>query len=133
MTDETMTRRERWAAADAARSDARWGMTYAPDPRTATPERLAYEARERGDRWFQIDVPVSYTQGTVNAYDNYTRTHRAPEVDVIGSVEAQGWELAHVAATFVLRGEASMEHLGGAAATASHGEVVALYVFRRKG
>lgn len=58
MSDE-MSRREKWAAADAARAQARWGMSYMPDSRTATPERLAYEARERGDRWFQVDVAIN--------------------------------------------------------------------------
>lgn len=127
-----MTRRERWAAADQARADAKWGMTYLPDPRSASPERLAYEARERGDRWFQIDLPVAYVQGTLNAAQNYTRTYRPEPVDVIGAIEAQGWRLEHVAATFVSRGEDAMGQLGGATAVAYHGEMVGLYVFRRE-
>lgn len=131
MSDE-MTRRERWAAADVARNDARWGMNYVDDQRP-TPEQLAYAAYQRGDRWFQIDVPLFYAQGTTRAYDNYTRTHRQadPAPDVIGPIESQGWILAHVATAFVLRGETGMENIGGAFETANHGELVALYVFRR--
>lgn len=133
MTDD-MTRRERWAAADAARSDARWGMNYS-DPQRATPEQLAHAAYQRGDQWFQIDVPIFYVQGTGRVYDSQTRTHRQPEPvpDMIGPIEAQGWTLQHVSTTFVVRGESTMGHIGGAAETANHGELVALYVFRRQG
>ncbi len=132
MTDE-MSRREKWAAADAARAQARWGMSYMPDSRTATPERLAYEARERGDQWFQIDVAINVVQGAVNAVAGYTQTARAEPVDFIGPIEAQGWALQHVSTTFVMRGQSSMAALGGAAEHAFHGDLVGLYVFRRSG
>jgi hypothetical protein len=38
MADER-PRREKWAAADVARAQARWGMSYMPDASAATPER----------------------------------------------------------------------------------------------
>ena len=129
---EDLTRRERWAAADAARNEARWGISYTSDTRTQTPEQLAHAAYAAGHRWFQLDVPVAYVQGTASGYDSQTRTHRPAEpVDAIGAVEAQGWRLEHVSTAFVPRGERSMGHVGGEVATASHGELVALYVFRR--
>jgi hypothetical protein len=131
MTDD-MSRREKWAAADAARAQARWGMSYLPDPKTATPERLAYEARERGDEWFQIDVAISVVQGAVNAVDGFTQTARSDSADFIGPIEAQGWTLQHVSTTYVIRGQSTMATVGGAAEHAFHGELVGLYVFRRR-
>jgi hypothetical protein len=131
MTDD-MSRREKWAAADAARAQARWGMSYLPDPRSATPERLAYEARERGDEWFQIDVAISVVQGAVNAVDGFTQTARSDSADFIGPIEAQGWTLQHVSTTYVIRGQSTMATVGDAAEHAFHGELVGLYVFRRR-
>ena len=131
MTDD-MSRREKWAAADAARAQARWGMSYMPDSRAATPERLAYEARERGDQWFQIDVAINVVQGAVSVVDAYTQTARTESADFIGPIEAQGWTLEHVSTTFVTRGQSRMETLGGAAEYAFHGDLVGLYVFRRR-
>jgi hypothetical protein len=131
MTEE-MPRRARWAAADAARAQAGWGMSYVPDSRTASPERLAYEARDRGDRWFQIDVTLTAVQGTVNAMQGYTQTRRSESPDFIGAIEAQGWTLEHVSTTFVTRGQSTMAAIGGAAEHAFHGDLVGLYVFRRR-
>jgi hypothetical protein len=130
MTDAG-SRRERWAEADAARANARWGMSYVPDPRTASPDRLAYEAYERGDRWFQIDLVVHVVQGAVNLAHGYTRVHRGPEYDAIGPIEAQGWKLEHVSTTFVQHGQSTMSAVGGAAEEATHGVLIGLYVFRR--
>lgn len=128
---EGMSRRERWAAADAQAAQARWGMNCIPDTRIATPERLAYEAYERGDQLFQIDLAVSVVQGTVNALVGYSRTVRPEYLDHLGAIEAQGWRLEHVSTTFVHQGQSTMGALGGAAETASHGMLMGLYVFRR--
>jgi hypothetical protein len=132
MSDE-MTRREKWAASDAARDDARWGMSYAPDPRVASSERLAYEAHERGDQWFQIDLNLNFVQGSANLAQGFSRVQRGPQParDEIGLIEAQGWKLEHVAATFVHHGTSTMGAIGGAAEHATHGALVVLYVFRR--
>lgn len=139
MTDQPPTRRERWAAADAAEAErsqhgAAWGMTYEPDDRQ--PVELAGAAHRRGDRWFQIDLPIAYVQGQAHMGATSTRTHRADTGDVIGSIEAQGWQLEHVATAFVERGHASTKRAQFVVATsaddvANHGELVALYVFRR--
>jgi hypothetical protein len=139
MSDD-MTRRERWAAGDAARGQAQqsidWGMRYEEDVRQATPERLAYEARERGDHWFQVDVPIAYIQGHARLGATSTRTARPENGDVIGRIEQQGWQLQHAATTFVQRGHASTKRAQAVIATSAddvavHGEVLALYVFRR--
>jgi hypothetical protein len=104
MTDEKVTRRQQWAARDAREAESRqsggaWGITYEADPRRESPERLAHEARERGDRWFQIDLPIAITQGHAYMGATATRVQRPETGDVIGRIEEQGWRLQHVAAT----------------------------------
>jgi uncharacterized protein (DUF1684 family) len=134
------TRRVRWVAADVEAQHAAqpsgehwWGITYERDERS--PQALARRAYERGDRWFQIDLPVAYTQGRAHMGATATRTLRVDTADVIGRIEEQGWRLEHVAAAFVQRGHASTKRqvaIGTSADDiASHGELVALYVFRR--
>lgn len=108
-----------------------WGMTYAADDRAGTPTDLARTAHARGDQLFQIDLPLYWVQGNVSATRGFTRTVRHDPGDVLGAIEAEGWQLEHVAATYVPHGESSMKAIGGAVETAGHGGLVGLYVFRR--
>lgn len=135
-----MSRRDRAAARDAAEADRNaegvWGIDYVQEERVDSPERLAWEAAQNGDGWFQIDIPLAYTQGSARMGLTSTRTRRLPHGDVISRIEAQGWQLEHVAVTFVLRGHASTKRMQLVVATsaddvAEHGELVGLYVFRR--
>jgi hypothetical protein len=101
-----------------------------PDPRVASPARLAYEARERGDRLFQIDLVVSAQQGFAQLGSAGTRTYRVGE----GSIEEQGWHLEHVSTTFVQAGSSATKRImanAGSTEVATHGHVIGLYVFRR--
>jgi hypothetical protein len=135
--------RERWAANDAATvaaaatslaDSASWGMPHAPEVRTASPERLAYEAYERGDHFFQIDVVVSVIQGHISIGMTMTRLYRPEPYDTIGAIEAQGWHLEHVSTSFVETGSSATKRVlanAGSTLVANHGSLVALYVFRR--
>lgn len=121
-----------------AEDEAGWGITYLDDTRVASPERLAWEARERGDRWFQIDLPVFVTQGIARMGGTATRNVRPDLGDFIGKIEEQGWALKHVSTCFVDRGHASTKRAQMIVATsaddvATHGEVSGLYVFKRAG
>jgi hypothetical protein len=117
--------------ADRARFEASWGVAYMPDEREASPERLAYEARERGDQTFQIDLVLRVEQamGGTEFARVYTRTKRIDHGDVIGRVEAQGWRLEHVSTSYATVGT----HLIPASSYHGHnGHLVAFYVFRRR-
>jgi hypothetical protein len=131
MADGTQSWNERAAAADAARAEARWGMRYVPDEREA-PERLAHDAAQRGDTWFQVDIPLSGYQGNVAVGSSWTRVWRAAPYDHIGAIERQGWRLEHVAACYVERGSSSNSGATGATEASTHGDVIGLYVFRRR-
>jgi hypothetical protein len=133
VTDNQQSWREREAAKDAARVEANFGMYLIPDERQEPPAKLAWEAAQRGDLLFQIDLPVSYVQGSMGAttFTAVSRTVRpvmAPEhIDYLGQIEAQGWRLEHVSTSYLVQGEIT----GGNVQTAYHGTLMALYVFRR--
>lgn len=123
------TRRDKWAAADAARNEAKWGMRYVPDEQQ--PVDAAKAALERGDLVFQVDIPITMYQGTINVGSSWSRTWRPEPYDHIGAIERLGWRLAHMSTCFVSRG-ASI-NTGGTAEQSIHGDIVGVYVFRRGG
>ena len=61
MTDEKVGWREReeqrreWQAENAG-----WGMSYMDDPDPRTPERIAYDAYQRGDQLLQLEIPAAW-------------------------------------------------------------------------
>jgi hypothetical protein len=131
---EGMSAKERRAAADANSAEKYWGMQIMPDPRVAGPERLAYEAYERGDAIFQIDLPVAGVQGYALFGQSATRTWRAEYGDVLGRIEQQGWRLEHVSTTFVTQGSSATKRVlanDGSTEVGTHGALIGLYVFRR--
>ena len=89
-------------------------MLAEPDPRQDSPERLAYEAYERGDQLFQIDLPVSGIQGRTGVSTASTRTWRPQVTDPLGVIERQGWRLENMSAAFVTTGSSATETHNGA-------------------
>lgn len=128
MTEQS--RGERWAAADIPRADAQWGMRYAEDSRDQAPEVLAHDAWQRGDAYFQIDVLVASYQGNIAVASSWSRIWRPPQYDHVGAIERQGWQLQNMSSCFVPRG-ASHNRNVGSAEYSTHGDLLAIYVFRR--
>lgn len=127
----TERREQRALAAD---SRGAWGMPRVPDHRTASPERLAYEAHQRGDRLFQIDLVVSTVEGGIGVGTHITRRVRADDRDVLGAIEAQGWHLEHVSLAYAQEGSVSTKRMlatVGNTLVADNGSLIGLYVFRR--
>jgi hypothetical protein len=109
-------------------------MNQGGDNRQVSPERLAYEAHQRGDQWFQVDVAIAAVQGYAAAGSNSTRTVHEPLDDFIGAIEAHGWTLQHVSTSFVQTGSTGTKrvlHNVGSTVVATHGYLAGLYVFRR--
>lgn len=134
MTDDKLTYRERVAARDAYErsGEAAWGMHYQPDS-ARDPVHLAYEARQRGDRLFQVDLPLIWVQGAAGIGTASTRQTRLEVGSVLGQIEEQGWRLEHVSTTFVEHGSSASKKVmanAGSTVVATHGAVVAVYVFR---
>lgn len=127
-TDQTA--RERRIANDVAHAEAKWGMPDLSPGLAASPERLAYDARLRGDRTFQVEIVVSVVEGNVDpARGPLTRTRQIDYgYNVVDRIEEQGWRLEQVATSYAITG--SLGHRTYAW-TAEHGRTSALYVFRR--
>lgn len=131
MSDTQVNARQ---ARDAVEAEKYWGMNYAPESR-ATPERLAYEARERGDAIFQIDIVISVSQGWAQLGQAATRTYRPMEgQDWLGAIEGQGWKLEHFSTSFAQHGSSSSKRVlanVGSTELATHGALIGVYIFRR--
>jgi hypothetical protein len=111
-----------------------WGMPYHPGNRQISPERMAYEAFERGDRYFQYDMPVAAIEGLARLGTTGTRPVHAELPDVLGAIEDQGWSFVTATTSFVQTGSSATKRvLGNVGSTeiAVHGQIVALYIFRR--
>lgn len=99
-----------------------------------TPVGQAEEAMERGDRFFQIEIPISALSGPASAFGSSTnqirRTrNRAP--DLLGQIEEFGWRLEHVGYVFIETGSTSTNRmLGTGQGTVTRGQVQGIYLFR---
>lgn len=135
-TDEAkMSYRERVAARDAYErsGEGQWGMHYMPDARPS-PVTLAQEARHRGDQFFQVDLPISWTQGAAAMGGAATRVERADwSADFLGKIEAEGWALLSMCTAFVQTGSSASKRIlanVGSTEVATHGYLVGVYLFR---
>lgn len=132
--EQKATWRERQETAQAAEQEAQWGMPFQDDPDRSAPERQAWEAYERGDRLFQIELPVCWVQGWIGVGAHASRVRHSARYDVLGAIEQQGWRLEHVAAAFMETGSSATKRVfasAGSTLVATHGAMVGLYVFRR--
>ena len=127
---------ERAAAAAQANIDARWGMWFEPDTRQEPPAILAKAAFERGDQFFQIDLPISTTLGMVADARAATKTLRAEwQADYLGEIEAQGWSLFQFTTSYIQQGGKIGRYTQGVMdwnSSAVDGTLVGIYLFRRR-
>jgi len=122
----TKTDEER--AADAARKAeaAFW----------ASPQGKAAQAFERGDEFFQIEIPHSSVTGFTNAAFNSatkgTIRRKLTRTDLLGQIEETGWRLQHADWVYIQTGQNSRDKF---MASGQHvvvtGEVIGMYLFRR--
>ena len=118
------------AAARLAERDDRAHRAY-----WASPVGQAALAAQRGDRFFQIDIPHTELSG----YSNYmlgmgdvSKTNRlAGGTDILGQIETLGWRLEHAHWVFVTTGNSSRDKMlaSGQKFTTS-GRIEGIYLFR---
>jgi hypothetical protein len=134
MTEQKRTWRQAQRENDEREREAQWGMPFDSDDQAASPEQMAYSAYQRGDRIFQIDLPVAWVQGWYGVGQTSTRVRHPTPYDVLGAIEAQGWHLEDVSAAFVEQGSSSTKRIlanVGSTLVATHGILMGIYVFRR--
>jgi hypothetical protein len=122
----TKTDEER--AADAARraEAAFW----------SSPQGKAAQAFERGDEFFQIEIPHSSVTGFTNAAFNSatkgTIRRKLSRTDLLGQIEETGWRLQHADWVYVQTGQNSRDKfLASGQHVVVTGEVIGIYLFRR--
>ena len=106
-----------------------------PDP--TTPEEIARAARDAGDRFFQISLPLMATQrtlaGILGGDKLGVKTTTSQHTDLLGAIEAVGW-LLHVGYVFRETGAVSRDKIYSSGQTTSvTGEVWGIYLFRADG
>jgi hypothetical protein len=129
-TTEAAGMRERWAGNDRARAEAAFNAQFPTAPERPTAVQEAYEAKARGDRLFQLELPIQSTAGFAGngLAQTYWRHHGQPG-QILSQVEAYGWRLEHVSTVFA---PASTVHMGVArgADAFTQGVLVGVYLFR---
>ena len=115
-------------AADAARAaeKAFWG----------SPQGQALKAFERGDEFYQAEIPHSSVTGFTNAAFNSATAgkirQRLTRTDLLGQIEEAGWHLEHADWVYIQTGQNSRDKfLASGQHVVVTGEVVGIYLFRR--
>lgn len=103
----------------------------------ASPIGLAEVAAQRGDRFFQVEIPHSTVTGYSSDFmfaphwdtTNTNRNDAAP--DLLGRIEQHGWRLVHANWVFVQTGSSSREKvLSTGEKSTVVGRVDGIYLFR---
>ncbi|MGH3967591.1 MAG: hypothetical protein ACRDTV_05600 [Mycobacterium sp.] len=115
-------------AADAARKAeaAYW----------ASPQGKATKAFDRGDQFFQIEIPHSSVTGFTNAAFNSATAgkirRQSTRTDLLGQIEEAGWHLEHASWVYIQTGQNSRDKfLASGQHVVVTGEVIGMYLFRR--
>ncbi|MBO1756345.1 hypothetical protein [Allobranchiibius sp. CTAmp26] len=98
-----------------------------------TPVGQAVAAKERGDRFFEVQLDAAQLKGAASAFGSSdNKVHRngsAP--DVLGQIEEIGWRLEHVSHAFIETGATTTNRvLGTGQGMVTRGVVTGFYLFR---
>lgn len=122
--------------ADKAAAAVSMAADRVTDEYWASPQGSAIQAFERGDEFFQIEIPHSSVTGFTNAAFNTTtqgKIHRQlTRTDLLGQIEEAGWRLEHADWVYVQTGQNSRDKfLASGQHVVVTGEVIGMYLFRR--
>lgn len=102
----------------------------------ASPAGRARAARRAGRQIFQVDLPLSTTQGrVVPMFAAFATTSEAIDGgSVIEAIEREGWRLENVGYIYRITGSVSRDKfMASGQQEAVHGEIVGIYLFRAFG
>jgi hypothetical protein len=102
----------------------------------ASPPGKATQAFDRGDLFFQIEIPHSSVTGFTNAAFNSATAgkirRQLTRTDLLGQIEEAGWHLEHASWLYIQTGQNSRDKfLASGQHVVVTGEVVGIYLFRR--
>lgn len=99
-----------------------------------SPQGRAFDAWERGDQFFQIELTVSQLAGLGSSFGSSGNMRLGVRggTDILGQIEEQGWSLEHVGYVFIETGSTSTNRLlSTGQGTVTRGSVTGVYLFRR--
>lgn len=93
----------------------------------------AMTAHQGGDRFFQIQLPVSELALHESGFSRDTNAvrHIPGAGSILGRIEMIGWALEHVGYVFVHTGSNTKDMVPMYTNTVTKGEVAGIYLFRR--
>lgn len=97
-----------------------------------TPVGQATEAKERGDRFFEVQLDAAQLKGSSTFGSSNNRMRRSGGApDVLGQIEEVGWRLEHVSHAFIETGATTTNRmLGTGQGMVTRGVVTGFYLFR---
>ena len=106
----------------------------------SSPVGRAEAALKRGDRFFQIHLPVSSLSGdrsrfgsTGNTIETVTSVRRDGKPDILTQIEDVGWHLEHAGYVFIETGVTSSGRVFSAGqGSVTEGAVHGIYLFRAR-
>ncbi len=98
------------------------------------PIRAARAAFEQGEPLFQLALPLSETTGvSVGMVGAFSTTSTTEHGSLLSGIESAGWSLEHAAYVYRVKGSVSRDKLlSSGQEEAMHGEIVGVYIFRRR-
>jgi hypothetical protein len=99
-----------------------------------TPPGRAKSARESGATVFQVVLPLMSGTSPAHPLLGTTVTDDSPSDHnpVLNAIEAQGWVLQHASYVHRTTGSVSRDKAASASQEAAPGEILAVYIFRRR-
>jgi hypothetical protein len=128
-SEQTAARADQRAAREAAAAEAAF---------LGTPQGRARTARQNGQRFFQILLPVENVDRTWLAklsHEMHTRTRDSGDLvgQILTSIEDEGWQLVEAGFAFRQTGQASRDKfLASGQQVAVMGDTVGVYLFRAR-
>lgn len=120
------------AAKEAARADAARAKQEAAY--WASPVGRAARAKQRGDRFFQLEIETTQLAGHSSDFwvSDVSKTRRTQgATDVLGQIEELGWRLEHAGWVFIETGTSSRDKvLSSGERSTTSGRVEGMYLFR---
>jgi hypothetical protein len=118
-----------WQAQRQAEKQAEAQAAFA-----ASPVGQAIAARDRGDRFYQVELTVSELSGGWSQFGSSENASRqvSGATDLLGQIEDVGWRLEHTGFVFVETGATSTDRMFSTGqGTVTRGDVRGIYLFRR--
>ncbi|MGN6723058.1 MAG: hypothetical protein ACTHJM_10640 [Marmoricola sp.] len=100
----------------------------------ASPVGGATAAKQAGDKFFEVQLPVGSHSGRAGFGTVDSRSTTMSSADTLAAIEDLGWHLEHASYFFMITSESSTDRVfNSGQATAIQGVTMGVYLFRNTG